>query len=125
MTDDGRRGRPPRTPPPSILVVGLLFLAVGCLDLIRGLAPLFHPPGALGGDDLLVLAVGVIALVGGAFVIVGRDWARWLLAAWMAFHVALSVGHVGQLLAHLAIFGVIAYFLFFRSAAAHFRRARS
>jgi len=128
-TDDaGRtRDRPTRMPPPSILVIGVLFLVLGGFDLFRGLAPALRPPGAVAADDLWVLAVGVAALVGGAFVIRGGNWARWLLAAWMAFHVALSIRQAGPLAAHVLIFGVITYFLFFRAAAAaHFHgRARS
>ncbi len=111
-------------PSPSIVVISALFLALGCLDLYRGLAPLFGAgaPGHLAGDDVLVIAIGVAAAVGGVFVFYGRNWARWLLAAWMAFHVALSVGHLGELLAHVAIFGAVAFFLFRPGAAKHFRR---
>ena len=79
---------------PSILVVGVLFLALGVLDVWRGVAPLFNSGGhpRLASDDILVLAIGVAALIGGTFALRGRNWARWLLAAWMAFHVAISVG---------------------------------
>ena len=106
---------------PSILVVGVIFLALGVLDVWRGVAPLFGTDGRLAGDDLLVLAIGVAALIGGTFVLRGRNWARWLLAAWMALHVAISVGKPTELVAHLAIFGFIAFLLFRPPASAHFR----
>ena len=108
---------------PSILVVGVLFLLLGMLDLWRGVAPLFGAGAQprLAGDDMLVLAIGVAALIGGAFVLRGHNWARWLLAAWMALHVAISVGKPTQLLGHLVIFGYIAYLLFRPPATAHFR----
>lgn len=108
---------------PSVLAVGVLFLALGVLDLWRGLAPLAGPAHHLAGDDLLVLAIGVAALVGGYSVLRGWNWARWLLAAWMALHVAISVGKPAQLVAHLVIFGCVAFLLFRQGAAAHFARS--
>ena len=108
---------------PSILVVGVIFLALGVLDVWRGVAPLFGTGARprLAGDDVLVLAIGVAALIGGAFAIRGHNWARWLLAAWMALHVAISIGKPFELVAHLVIFGCIAFLLFRPPASAHFR----
>lgn len=108
---------------PSIIVVGVIFLALGVLDVWRGVAPLYGPgaPARLAGDDMLVLAIGVAALIGGTFVLRGHNWARWLLAAWMALHVAISVGKPAQLVGHLVIFGCIAFLLFRPPATAHFR----
>ena len=107
---------------PSILVVGVLFLGLGVLDVWRGVAPLFDSVGAprLAGDDVFVLAIGVAALIGGTFLLRGQNWARWLLAAWMAFHVAISVGKPTALAAHVVIFGFIAFLLFRPPASAHF-----
>ena len=111
-----------RKPITSILVVGVLFLALGVLDVWRGVAPLFNSGGhpRLARDDILVLAIGVAALIGGTFALRGRNWARWLLAAWMAFHVAISVGKPTELVAHMVIFGFIAFLLFRPPASAHF-----
>jgi len=105
---------------PSIIVTGVIFLALGVLDVWRGIAPLFGATGRLAGDDVLVLAIGVAALIGGTFVLRGRNWARWLLAAWMALHVVISIGEPFKLVAHLVIFGFIAFLLFRPPASAHF-----
>ena len=110
-----------RKPPPSIAVVGAIFLVLACLDLYRGLAPLVQA-GHLAGDDLIVLAIAVAAAVGGTSVLYGRNWARWLLAAWMLLHVAISIGRPSMLLVHLLIFGLIAFLLFRPRAARHFGR---
>ena len=98
----------------SILAIGALFLALGVLDVFRGLAPLFEPGhrGGLASDDMQVLAIGVAALIGGIALLGGRDWARWLLAGWMALHVAISLGQPAALAAHLVIFGSITFLLF-------------
>ena len=106
----------------SVLVAGVLFLVLGALDLWRGLAPLFAsaPHWHLAIDDVEVLAIGVAAIVGGSFVLRGANWARWLLAVWMAFHVAISIGQPRALVAHLVIFGFVAYLLFRSGVSAHF-----
>lgn len=113
-----------RKPPLAVAVVAVLFLAVGGLDLYRGLAPLLRTDAArLAGDDVLVLAIGVAALAGGVFLLGGRNWARWLLAAWMGLHVVLSIGGPPfQLVAHLVIFGLIVFFLFRGAAGEYVRR---
>ncbi|HEU4720362.1 MAG TPA: hypothetical protein VFS59_03295 [Gemmatimonadaceae bacterium] len=114
--------RAARRPLPSVLAVGVLFVGLGVVDIYQGVAPYLgsarRPPVA--GDDMLVLAIGVAALVGGVFLLLGRNWARWLLAAWMALHVAISAGRPAQLAAHVVIFGVITFLLFRSRASAHF-----
>lgn len=106
----------------SVLVVGVLFLILGALDVWRGLAPLFAsaPHWHMATDDVEVLAIGIAAIVGGIYVLRGANWARWLLAAWMALHVAISIGQPGALAAHLLIFGFVAYLLFRSAASPHF-----
>jgi hypothetical protein len=106
---------------PSIVAVGVLFLAIGVLDVWRGIAPMFAGAPRLAVDDMQVLAIGVAALVGGSFLLRGQSWARWLLAAWMLLHVAISVGEPGKLIAHLLIFGFVAFWLFRPRASAYFK----
>lgn len=110
-----------RKPISSITVIGVLFLALGVLDLWRGVAPVLGGQPRLATDDMQVLAIGVAALIGGAFVLRGHNWARWLLAAWMALHVAISVGQPVAFAAHLVIFGFIAFLLFRPRASEYFR----
>lgn len=110
-----------RTVMPSILAVGVIFLAVGVLDVWRGIEPILGGASHLATDDMLVLAIGIAALVGGAFVLRRQNWARWLLAVWMLLHVAISVGEPEQLIAHLVIFGLLAFLLFRPRARAYFR----
>jgi hypothetical protein len=113
---------PPRRIP-SILAVGVLFLALGVLDVYRGIAPLFGTASRLATDDMQVLAIGIAALVGGTFVLRGQNWARWLLAIWMLLHVVISMGHPGQLIAHAVIFGYLTFLLFRPRASAYFSPA--
>jgi hypothetical protein len=114
--------RAARTTIRSVRVVGALFLVLGALDLWRGLAPLFasRPHWHMATDDVEVLAIGIAAIVGGIYVLRGANWARWLLAAWMALHVAISIGQPTALIAHLVIFGFVAWLLFRSGASPHF-----
>jgi hypothetical protein len=105
---------------PSIVAVGVLFLLLGILDVWRGIAPLFGTVTRLATDDMQVLAIGIAALVGGGFLLRGHNWARWLLAVWMLFHVAISVGQTGKLIAHALIFGFLAFWLFRPGARLYF-----
>lgn len=109
---------------PSVLAVGVLFVVFGAVDLYQGVTPILRTGLPPRTDDLQVLAVGIAALVGGGFVLRGHDWARWLLAGWMLLHVAISAAHPGQLMAHLAIFGSLAFLLFRPRARAAFRPGR-
>ena len=113
-----------RRPIPSLIVVAVLFLAIGVLDVVRGVAPLFQSASHahLAGDDVLVLAIGVVALIGGIFLLRGRNWARWLLAGWMLLHVVISVGQPYELAAHVVIFGFLTFLLFRSRATEYFRR---
>ncbi len=113
-----------RTRPKTVLVISAIFLALGCLDLYRAIAPLAGggPWARAAADSAIVGAVGIAALVGAAFLLSGRNWARWLLAAWMALHVLISIGDPAKLLAHVVIFGMIAFLLFRPGMRAYFRR---
>ncbi|MEO8335167.1 MAG: hypothetical protein ABI664_09345 [bacterium] len=106
--------RPGRKPIRSVVAVGVIFLAIGALDVYRGVDPLLVSGKALhlASDDLLVLAIGVIALIAGVFVLRGRNWARWVLAGWMAVHVVISASELPALGMHLLIFGFMTFLLF-------------
>ena len=76
-------------------------------------------------DYVYAASSQILALVGGAFLLAGRDWARWVLVVWMAAHLVLSAVHSAeQLLVHCALFTPIVYFLF-RRRASEFFAARS
>ncbi|MEO8623505.1 MAG: hypothetical protein ABI625_20680 [bacterium] len=116
--------RPGGKPIRSVMAVGVIFLAIGALDIYRGVAPLLASGTAshLASDDLLVLAIGITALIGAVFVLRGRNWARWLLAGWMVLHVVISAGEPPALGMHLVIFGFMVFLLFRPGASSSFSR---
>jgi hypothetical protein len=110
--------------PLSVTLLGFVYIAVG----IIGFA--YHFPEILARhafryEDVWVELVRVLAIVCGAFMLSGRNWARWVALAWIAFHVILSAFHAfGEFAIHCLFCAVIAWFLFRPEAARYFRGAR-
>jgi len=117
--------------PRSITVVAWIFIVAGVGGILADLWPLLTPDSAaqlakLRADGItdISLAWGTraLAIVGGINTLRGLNWARWLLAAWMVFHVIMSLFHsAGEAMAHCAIFAPLAYLLFRKAAAPFFR----
>jgi hypothetical protein len=111
-----------------------VFILVGAGGILKDVLPLAGPDRAatlhgLLGEGVPMLAfiwlVRALAVVGGAAALAGRSWSRWLLAAWMIFHVGISLFHsVAEVVAHLAIFSVLTWALFRRSSSDYFSAQR-
>ncbi|MEN3328960.1 MAG: hypothetical protein V7638_3767 [Acidobacteriota bacterium] len=107
--------------PLSITIISWLFILFGSIALVSGVV-------RGGGADLIshwyVHLSRLLQIVAGVFMLYGRNWARWLLVAWIAFHIIISALHsVLFLLMHVAIFSVILFFVFRRRASAYFSNA--
>jgi hypothetical protein len=97
---------------------------LGCLFILAGLVGLVHhlTDRPLDRDIILVSLVRILAVVGGIFLLSGHSWARWLLLAWLAFHVVVSAFHsLSQTVAHVVLLLVVAYFLLWSPASKYFR----
>lgn len=109
--------------PLSLTIISWLFIAVGSVGLVYHLSEFkSHSPFDYG--LVAISLIRLVAIVTGAFMLRGSNWARWLLVAWMAYHIVLSAFHsVGEVVMHVLIFGTVAYFLFRPRSSAYFRRA--
>jgi len=120
-----------RTRPRAITILAWLFIAVGAAGILKDVWPLATPQAgqqiaklkAEGLADLgLAWTSRLLAVIGGAFLLRGFNWARWLLVAWMAFHIWISALHSPmQLLLHCVIFAGAGCLLFHRQSSAYFR----
>jgi hypothetical protein len=109
--------------PLSVTVIGCLFIAAGIIGFAYH-ATEFKSLHPFPSEIVWAAAVRLLAVVGGVFVLRGRNWARWLLVAWIAFHVVLSAFHSwSELIVHGLLFVVVAYVLFRPRASAYFRGA--
>jgi hypothetical protein len=107
--------------PLTVTILGYLFIVAGLVGLVYHLSESPHDHGIV-----LVSVVRIIAVVGGVFLLIGRDWARWLMLAWLAFHVVVSAFHsLSEFLPHLVLLMVVGYVLLGPPASNYFRSAPS
>ena len=94
-------------PPIPVTILGFLSIIVGLIGLPYHLS---HRP--LDRWVALIFFIEVIAVVGGVFLLKGRNWARWMMLGWLAFHVVASAFHSPpDCIAHAVLFLVVGYFL--------------
>ncbi len=106
--------------PVFVTVVACLYIAVGAMGFIahgwEGWAR-----GDIHWDTLSIEFVELVAVGSGIFLLRGRNWARWLALAWMAFHVAISLPELRQAAVHSVFRALIAWALFCPPAMRYFR----
>jgi hypothetical protein len=100
------------------IVLGGIALVAGLLPLAQRLAEFKEHPFEFG----LVQSLRMIEVISGVFMLYGFIWARWLLGAWLAYHVVLSMLHPPlELVVHGLLFATVVCFLFRSQASAYFR----
>lgn len=109
----------PNKRPISVLILDCLYLAVG------GIGFVYHFPHhlPLHQDDIWIELTELLAVVSGAFMLRGHNWARWLALAWIAFHVAISFPELGRVAIHTAFLALFAWVLFRPDARQYFSPA--
>ena len=116
--------------PLSLTIIGWLFVVVGIGSLVRHLGPLVlgdaSAPAPDAGDAALawIVASGLVAIAGGVLLLRRVSCGRWVIAAWLAFHIWVGWLHDPLSLAmHAALFVVVVFFLFRPVASAWLRGA--
>jgi len=111
--------------PLSVTSIGWLFILAGTVGLVYHGAE-FKRGGAFQYELVLVCLIRLFAIVCGLFILRGRNWARWGLLVWIAYHVVLSAFHtLSELIMHSLLFVIVAWFLLRPRAAAYFRARES
>ncbi len=107
--------------PFTVSIIGWLFIVVGLVN--SG----FHITRSPLDRWVVALSLlGIVATVGGVFLLKRCGWARWLVLAWLAFHVAVSAFHsLSETAAHLLMLIVVGYFLLRPPASKYFSSAQS
>ncbi|HLK03488.1 MAG TPA: hypothetical protein VKT53_03535 [Candidatus Acidoferrum sp.] len=107
--------------PWPILVFGILFIVVGAVGFASHLTE--RP---FERYIILISGVSLLAVVGGIFLLLGHNWARWLVLAWLAFHVFISAFDSFEKCAvHVAFLLIIGYCLLRPSTSLYFRGGTS
>jgi len=108
-----------RARPLAVTIFGWLYVVVGVAGFVTHSRELLAHPAQ--SDSLWAIGVSLAAILAGAFVLRGRNWARWLAVAWMAFHVVISIFHAPiELIVHLVFLAATVWALFGRHAAGYF-----
>jgi hypothetical protein len=104
--------------PISVTIIACLYLAVGAIAFVYHFRELL----SLQRDSFSVELTEFLAVVCGAFMLRGHNWARWLALAWIVFHVILSIVTSDHgLVVHGLLCAVIAWILFRPEASRYFR----
>jgi uncharacterized membrane protein HdeD (DUF308 family) len=107
--------------PFQVTVLGWLFIPVGIVSTVYHLWK-----SALDRWTAPILLVGIIAVVAGGFLLRGARWARWLVLAWLAFHVVVSaLSSLSDALPHLVLLMVVGYFLLGPPTAKYFQSTQT
>jgi hypothetical protein len=110
--------------PLSVTIIAWLFITAGVVGFAYHLSE-FKAPPPFQFDVALVCLVRLLAIVGGAFMLRGQNWARWLSIVWIAGHAVLSAFHpLSELIMHSVLLVVFTFFLFRPRASAYFRRGK-
>ena len=111
--------------PITVTILACALIAAGAVGLAYHLKD-FNAPGAALLELILIAFVRLLAIVSGAFMLRGQDWARWLALAWIALHVGLSfLNSLREVAIHAAIFALFAWLLLRPEAWRFFRRSEA
>lgn len=107
--------------PWSVTVVGWLFI-VGIVYHANE----FNLQVPFDYDLVWALFVRLLAIVSGAFLLRGANWARWLLIFWLVYHVILSTMHSWpELVMHVVFLAGVMYVLLRREVSGYLQSVRS
>jgi len=110
--------------PLSVTIIGWLIIAAGTVGLVYH-ATEFKTDRPFQYELVVICLIRLFAIVCGVFMLRGRDWARWGILVWVAYHVILSAFHtLSELVIHSLLFVVVAWFLLRARASVYFRAAR-
>jgi hypothetical protein len=100
------------TRPLAVTILAWVYIAVGSIGFVYH-SPAIQAKHAFQFDDVWIELVEATAVLAGAFLLRGDNWARWLAIAWMAFHVVVSAFHpLRELAVHAALCALFAWILF-------------
>ncbi|MCI0744516.1 MAG: hypothetical protein L0Y58_03830 [Verrucomicrobia subdivision 3 bacterium] len=111
--------------PLSVTIIGWLFIATGIVGLVYHAAE-FKTARPFQYELVLICFVRILAILFGIFTMRGRNWARWGLLVWIAYHVILGAFHtLFELVAHALLLVVVGWLLLRPRASAYFRATRA
>jgi hypothetical protein len=107
--------------PLPVTIIGWLFIVAGAIGFLYHLTEV-DMQDPFTDDAVWTLVVRLIAVLGGILLLRGVNAGRWIVIAWMAYHVVLGYLHPPASLAmHALLLAVISLALFNARVNAYFR----
>ena len=106
-----------RKRPLAVTILACLYIVVGAVGFVYHLSE-FLRNAAFQSDIVSIELTEFLAVLFGAFMLRGRNWARSGALAWMLFHVI-------EFAIHVVFLAIIAWLLFRPHASRYFRAPRS
>ena len=107
--------------PLTVILISCLFMAAGTMGIIYHAADLKQI--ATNPEVIWIFALRLLAIVGGVFALRGANWARWLLVAWIDYHVVISFFHTStEVIMHAVVMIITLVALFNPKANIYFRK---
>ena len=102
-----------------IIILSSLFIVAGIVGIV------YHADDLkfLGksNEAVWILVIRLLAIIGGVFALRRKNWARWLLLAWISYHVVLSFYHpLSELMMHVAFLAAVVYIYFLSKSSSYF-----
>jgi hypothetical protein len=112
--------------PHAITVICWIFIVFGSIALLAGVLPNVNITPAQRVAELkghwFVHLARMVMILSGVFMLYGFNWARWLLVAWLTFHVIIGALHSPlRFGVHVLLLVIVVYFLFSPAATGYFR----
>lgn len=108
-----------------LMGMGVLLFAL-FVALLADSSHIGDPLGRFQPDDLWAIGSALIAFVGGILLLKRKAGGRWLILAWLIFHVLIGIHHpLPKLITHAVLLLIIGYFLFQPAAAVYFTKSHT
>jgi len=111
--------------PIAVTVIAIVYILTGVIGAayhLRGFK--LQPPFQY--DIVWAEITNLVAILCGAYMLRGHNWARWLALAWIGFHVILSAFRtLTELAIHSLFFVILAFLLFRPTSTRYFQRGKA
>ena len=110
--------------PLAVTIISWVFIVAGTVGFLYHMQE-FSAGNPFADDTGWILLIRILAVVSGILTLRGSNAGRWLLVAWMAYHVALSYFHtLSELMMHAILLAAVTYGLFHPRSNAFFKRVQ-
>ena len=104
--------------PLAITITAWFFILAGIVGFVYHFYEYLST--SFDGEAILILFVRMLAIIGGILLLKAHNLGRWLLIAWMVYHVALSFCHNPMQVVMHTIFLLVLLIVFFHARVRRF-----